>query len=117
MMTGGYNNHVTVKQCEDPSKKVTDFNRMSGAKITGTKNEDTYNLNGCNNTTVDVSQNDGKKDTIKDSMGRTGSVLEGTDWSNDNNTFKLGESDDAIDFRNKKYYKGKGTYNTGTGNE
>ena len=119
---GKFEYHLTYEEKEDPSKKVTDFHRMSGAKITGTENEDTYNMYGCSNSMVDVSQNDGKSDSVQDSKGHTGSIFGGTDWSHDNNTFKLGESDSAIVTqdtflpKNKKY-KGEGTYNSGTGNK
>jgi len=114
--------HATVEEMEDPTKKVTDFHRMSGATITGTENEDTYNLYGCSNSKVDVSQKDGKADTVRDSKDHTGSLFGGTDWSHDNNTFKLGESDNATVTqdtflpKNKKY-KGEGTYNSGSGNK
>ncbi len=122
MRSGKFEPHWTVKEYEDPSKKITNFHRMSGATITGTENEDTYNLYGCSNSKVDVSQNDGKADTVRDSKDHTGSLFGGTDWTHDNNTFKLGESDNATVVqdtflpKNKKY-KGEGTYNSGTGNK
>lgn len=120
--SGKHEYHLTYETKEDPSKKVTNFSRMSGATITGTENEDTYNLYGCSNSKVDVSQNDGKADTVRDSKDHTGSLFGGTDWTHDNNTFKLGESDNATVVqdtflpKNKKY-KGEGTYNSGTGNK
>ena len=120
--SGKHEYHLTYETKEDPSKKVTNFQRMSGATITGTENEDTYNMYGCQNTTVDVSQNDGKSDIVTDSKGHTGSIFGGTDWSHDNNTFKLDDSDNATVVQDTflpkdKHYKGKGTYNSGTGNK
>ena len=41
-----------------------DFYRINGAQITGTKKCDDYSLKGCRNTSVDLSQNDGKADKV-----------------------------------------------------
>ncbi|MBR1680433.1 hypothetical protein IJ707_01435 [bacterium] len=115
--------HITTKS-KVTQDKVTDFNRITDATITGTENADRYNLYGCTNTTVDVSQNDGKHDTVSDSASHTGGSIfgGGTDWTHNNNTFKLGEKDDATVVqdtflpKNKKY-KGEGTYNSGNDNK
>lgn len=41
-----------------------DFYRISGAEITGTNKKDDYTLRGCRNSKVDISQNDGKFDSV-----------------------------------------------------
>lgn len=110
--------HLTTETKEDPSVKVTKFNRMTGAKITGTENEEIYHLNGCTNSEVDVSQNDGKPDRVYEHSSHTGSLFGGTDWEHGNNTYKLGESDvadvagdESSLFPGKhKHYKGEGTF-------
>lgn len=122
MRSGEFEPHLSTTTKEDPSRKVTNFNRMSGAKITGTEKEDSYFLSRCCDTTVDLSQNDGKSDYVMDKGSRTGSLSEGTRWKHENNTFKLGDSDraDKIEdslFKKDHYYKGKGTYNTSNDNK
>ena len=111
--------HLTLENTVDKSSgKTTWFERISGAKITGTENADEYTLLGCNNTTVDVSQDDGQFDYVQANQSAQGDTV----WSNDNNTFKLGDSDQLTtvrDFYNSlwpscKDYKGEGTYNSGT---
>lgn len=43
----------------------TDVERLSGASIMGTDKKDNYTLKGCDNTTVDISQNDHYADSVK----------------------------------------------------
>lgn len=50
---------------EDPSFKETTFSKLDGAQITGTEGKDDYRLNGCKDTKVDISQNDGVKDNVE----------------------------------------------------
>ncbi len=116
--TGKMGMHMTTELKEDPSVKVTTLNRMTGAKITGTENEEIYHLNGCTNSEVDLSQNDGKSDRVYENSSHTGSLFGGTDWEHGNNTFKLGDSDvadvagdESSLFSGKhKHYKGEGTF-------
>ena len=116
--TGEHDYHLTYETKEDSSKKVTSFNRMTGAKITGTENEDTYNLNGCKNSEVDLSQKDGKSDRVYEHTSHTGSLFGGKDWEHGNNTYKLGESDVAdvagdeskLSLEKHKHYKGEGLF-------
>lgn len=116
--SGKVEGHWTMETKEDPSIKVTNFNRMTGAKITGTENEEHYNLNGCTNSEVDLSQKDGKTDRVYEHSSHTGSLFGGTDWEHGNNTFKLGDSDvadvagdESSLFSGKhKHYKGEGTF-------
>lgn len=72
--------------------KSTDFERISGAEITGTDARDTYVLRGCDNTKVDFSQHDGKRDKViqKDSK------YNGEKYKSRNNTVTLGEKDDKV---------------------
>lgn len=109
--------HVTTKS-KVTQDKVTDFNRITDATITGTENADRYNLYGCTNTTVDISQNDGKPDRVSEHSSHTGSFFGGTDWEHGNNTYKLGDSDvadvagdESSLFPGKhKHFKGEGTF-------
>lgn len=50
---------------EDKSYKETHFNKIDGAHITGTDGKDDYRLNGCKDTSVDISQDDGVKDNVE----------------------------------------------------
>jgi len=117
-ITGDVGPHISMDKVQNPSVKVTHFNRISGAKITGTENEEKYYLNGCTNSEVDLSQNDGKSDKVYENSSHTGSLFGGTDWEHGNNTFKLGESDvadvagdESSLFPGKhKHYKGEGTF-------
>lgn len=70
----------------------TDFERISGAEITGTDKRDTYVLRGCDNTKVDFSQQDGKRDKAiqKDSK------YNGEKYESKDNTFVLGEKKDKV---------------------
>ncbi len=70
----------------------TDFERISGAEITGTDKKDTYVLRGCDNTKVDFSQKDGKRDKViqKDSK------YNGEKYESQNNTYVLGEKKDKV---------------------
>ncbi len=72
--------------------KNTDFERLSGAEITGTNKKDTYILKGCDNTKVDLSQNDGKSDKVvqKDSK------VDGEKVKSTNNTVTLGDKKDKV---------------------
>lgn len=116
--TGNREMHWELEDKEDPSVKVTNFNRMTGAKITGTENTEHYNLNGCTNSEVDLSQDDGNTDIVSEHSSHTGSLFGGTDWEHGNNTFKLGDSDvadvagdESSLFPGKhKHYKGEGTF-------
>ena len=116
--SGKIEGHWTMETKENPSIKVTNFNRMTGAKITGTENEEHYHLNGCTNSEVDLSQNDGKQDMVYEHSSHTGSLFGGTDWEHGNNTYKLGNSDvadvagdESSLFPGKhKHYKGEGTF-------
>ena len=47
------------------TSKSTDFYRLNGAEVTGTDKSDTYNFNGCRNTKVDMSQDDGHLDLVE----------------------------------------------------
>ncbi len=117
-MTGNVGPHISLDKVEDTSVKVTSFNRMTGAKITGTENEDCYYLNGCTNSEVDLSQKDGNQDIVFEHTSHTGSLFGGTDWEHGNNTYKLGESDvadvagDESSFSSgrHKHYKGEGIF-------
>lgn len=94
--SGEYEQHWTThSRKDDPTEKITLFKRMRGAKITGTEKRDDYRLFGCCDTTVDLSQNDGKIDYVSDSSDVTGSLFNLTKWSHDNNTIILGKSDNA----------------------
>ena len=116
--SGNVEGHWTMQTKEDSSVKVTKFNRMTGAKITGTENEEIYHLNGCTNSEVDLSQHDGKSDRVYEHSSHTGSLFGGTDWEHGNNTYKLGDSDvadvagdESSLFPGKhKHYKGEGTF-------
>ena len=116
--SGKMEGHWTLKEKEDASVKVTNFNRMTGAKITGTENEEIYHLNGCTNSEVDLSQNDGNSDRVYENSSHTGSLFGGTDWEHGNNTFKLGDSDVAdvagdeskLSLDKHKHYTGEGTF-------
>ncbi len=121
--TGKMEMYWTTEQKEDPSVKVTQLNRMTGAKITGTENEEHYHLNGCTNSEVDLSQNDGKHDIVYEHSSHTGSLFGGTDWEHGNNTFKLSNSDvadvagdESSLFSGKhKHYKGEGVFKSDGG--
>ena len=88
--------YIKNERTEHPDKKITTFNKMAGAQITGTENEDRYDLYGCNNSTVDVSQNDGKKDnvTVKDHYKST-SLFGSETFESSGNKVKLGDGDIA----------------------
>lgn len=87
--------HVAMKN-EVTSDKDTSFYRIKGATITGTENTDRYDLRGCNDTTVDVSQNDGKEDRVEFNTSTTieGGFFTGTEtvWSSENNKVKINDS-------------------------
>ncbi len=78
--------------------KGTDFERISGAEITGTDARDTYVLRGCDNTKVDFSQKDGKRDKViqKDSK------YNGEKYESRDNSVTLGEKKDRV--TNIEYY-------------
>ena len=95
--------YIKQEDIEHPDKKVTTFERLSGAEITGTDAEDRYYLKGCNNTTVDVSQNDGKTDRVdvyKSTIRSESLFGDSTTFSTYDNEVKLGQ-DDVASTRNK----------------
>ena len=114
--TRRFEEHLTYETVKDPSVQVTNFNRITNAKITGTENSEHYHLNGCTNCEVDVSQNDGKPDKVVENTSRTGGLFTGTDWKHGNNTFKLNDSDTAEVRNDDEFFpdnvgfKGKGTF-------
>ena len=110
VFAGEYRWKWTLEEHEDPSVKITSFNRINHAKITGTENSDRYYLNGCTNSEVDVSQNDGKSDKVYEGTSITGGAFNETDWKHGNNTFKLNDSDKVEVRGNNKNFKGQGTY-------
>lgn len=58
--------HSVLKTSDETYEEIkADFYRMNGAKITGTAAKDEYKLFGCRNTVVDMSQDDGERDTVK----------------------------------------------------
>lgn len=57
--------HSVMKTSDETFDEVkADFYRINGAKITGTEAEDRYELYGCRNTVVDMSQDDGNEDFV-----------------------------------------------------
>ena len=88
----GGNNHDGDLHYYKTGNYSTDFERISGAEITGTDARDTYVLRGCDNTKVDFSQQDGKRDKViqKDSK------YKGEKYESKDNTFVLGEKKDKV---------------------
>lgn len=64
---------VTV---EDQSYKETTFNKLENAQITGTQGKDDYKLNDCKDTQVNISQDDGIKDTVTIDKKSTGITVD-----------------------------------------
>lgn len=64
---------------EDTSYRETTFNKLEGAQITGTEGRDDYRLKGCKDTNVDISQDDGVKDSV--TVGKYKNTGEETQYS------------------------------------
>lgn len=120
---GGYNPTTGGGAADGPyfgteqvTIKGTYFERINGATITGTDKRDNYTLQGCSHTVVDLSQDDNQNDSVTDEASRTGSIFNGQRWPHKDNTYHLGEGDEATAVREDspfpKRYKGEGTYRT-----
>lgn len=86
--------HYGPRMVEDKDKVITDANNLYGLEITGTEKADTYYLEGCVNSKVDVSQDDGKKDTVHISDRETG-LFKKTTYKSSGNVVELGKDDVA----------------------
>lgn len=95
--------YMGTERTEHPDKKVTTFNRMAKAEITGTENEDRYYLEGCKDSKVDVSQEDGYNDYVNVSDNtRIKSLFSTETYESSGNEVKLNYGDEAITKNDEK---------------
>lgn len=98
--TINYSNGVRVTH--GTGRYKTDFNNLFEAKITGTYKEDVYNLYGCINTEVDISQNDNEADRVV--------IKDSDDYMSLNNKVKQNRKDLTKFTTQEKKIEGPGTY-------